>query len=431
MLTLAHRAMLGAASRPKPPVQIITLAGSGTSTDNANAVAVGADGSRVVVGYTGSPISAFVVKFDKDGMVLWQRRLSLASRCLATSVVIDAAGGVYIVGDGRVSGSIDTAYIAKFNASGALQWQRKLSTSFTVRAVACAIGGGGDLYCLLDAWGAKTFAVIVKYSSGGALQWQKAISHATNSLSVGSAASAMFVGTSDDIYLCGAHHITNPGDTWGLVVKCNSSGGVQAAFANRIESRSNVVAAVAVDSSGDIYTAGASSSIGVTKPCISRLNSSGAVQWCRWVSGDSALTRIVSVSVSADGLNVYAWGTTHLFNFLTADGSLVWQREISGPAAAGGGLYRMGAEPGFLHISSTLYGMPGTGTDALVAKLPDDGSGLGTYGSAITYSESALTSNVGSPSTATPTITDAAGSLTEAAGDMTDAAGTLTVTPYL
>ena len=75
--------------------------------------------------------------------------------------------------------------------------------------------------------------------------------------------------------------------------------------------------------------------------------------------------------------------------------------------------------------------MPSTGRDALTAKLPDDGSGLGTYGTVIVYSEPTLTSNVGSPTSATPTIADAAGSLTEAAGDMTDAAGPLTAIPYL
>lgn len=75
--------------------------------------------------------------------------------------------------------------------------------------------------------------------------------------------------------------------------------------------------------------------------------------------------------------------------------------------------------------------MPSTGTDALTTKLPIDGSGLGTYGGVIVYSESALTSVAGSPTTDTPTFTSTTATHTEAAGDMTDAAGTLTVTPYL
>jgi hypothetical protein len=58
----------------------------------------------------------------------------------------------------------------------------------------------------------------------------------------------------------------------------------------------------------------------------------------------------------------------------------------------------------------------GPDRDIFITKLPNDGSGTGTYGN-FTYAESSLT--------------DSAGSLTDSAGSLTDSAGSLTEgTPY-
>lgn len=427
MLTLAHRTMLGAASRPKPPVGLVTLRGAGTVGDSATATCVDSVGNRIVVGTSGSTLFGFVAKLDPDGALLWQRALSLGVTFGATCVAVDSSDAVYVVGSGRPSGTIQFAYVAKYNSSGVLQWQRKLSAAFAVVPSNVVIDSSGNAYLLIRTSDTKATALLIKYSGGGAIQWQRNISHATNSLD---AASGLALDASGNLYFAVQHTITLNSDTWGLVVKCGSTGSVSQVIARRIDAYSNYMYSVAVDASGNIYSAGATRTLSVVKPYVAKYNSSGTLQWMRYLSGDVNLQFLTAVELSSDGVHVYAQGLKYLFKFLASDGSLVWQRSLTGPASAGAGI-RLAHAGGFLYAASNLQSMPSTGTDALSAKLPDDGSGLGTYGSVIVYAESALTSNVGSPTSATPTITDAAGALTEAAGDMTDAAGSLTVTPYL
>ena len=431
MLTLAHRAMLGAASRPKPPVQLHTLRSAGTATDSATAVAVDGSGNRVIVGKTGSPQAGFVAKVDADGNLLWQRKLSLGEQAIANAVAVDGSGNVYVAAQGIPSGSISACYTIKFNSSGTLQWQRKLSTSYSAYGHGVVLDGSGDVYVLAWLNDTKQTALLAKYSSGGTIQWQRVVSHASQSLQ---AARGLSIDSGGNLYFAVSHVITASSDTWGLVVKCSSSGVVQSRYASRIGASFNLTYGTTVDASGNMYVCGQSNTSGVpgtVRPYVCKLNSSGALQWHRWFSGDTALSALSAVRLSDDETHVYAAGTKYLFKFLASDGSLVWQRSLTGPASAAAAFGMMAPADGFLYTASDLQSMPSTGTDALSAKLPDDGSGLGTYGTVIVYSESTLTSNVGSPSTATPTITDAAGSLTEAAGDMTDAAGTLTYTPYL
>lgn len=430
MLTLAHRAMLGAASRPKPPVSLFTLAGASTSSDIATGTLLDASGNRIVVGYYGSPPAGFVAKLDPDGALLWQRKLSLGVRCFANAGIVNSSGDIYVSGAGRASGTVDSSYIAKYNSSGALQWQRKLTSAVSSSLSSLAIDASGGVYALGSISGTQATALLVKYSAGGAIQWQRVVSHASNSLN---GARGLSIDASGNLYFGVEHTISAGSNSWNLVIKCNGSGVVQNCFGLRIGTTNNQVYGTALDASGNIYVSGETTTWGtpvVRRPFVCKLNSSGALQWHRYLTGDENLQALSALTLSSDGVHVYAAGAKYLFKFLSSDGSLVWQRSLTGPGSTTSG-DRMAHASGFLYTASALSSMPSTGMDALAAKLPDDGSGTGTYGSVIVYSESALTSNVGSPSTDTPTITDAAGSLTEAAGDMTDAAGTLTITPYL
>lgn len=427
MLTLAHRAMLGAASRPKPPVGLVTLAGASTSTDYGNATVLDSSGNRIVAGYSASPLTGFVAKLAEDGSLLWQRKVSLGISCFLNSAVVDSGGNIYAVGGGTPSGSISSGYVAKYNAAGTLLWQRKLTTTVSTNLTSCVLDSSGNLYVLGKISAAKETALLAKYSAGGTIQWQRVVSHATNSLQE---ANGLSIDSAGNLYFATHQVITANADTWGLVIKCGTTGSVSQVIARRIDAYGNLMYSTAVDSSGNIYAAGTTRTASVIKPHVAKYNSSGTLQWMRHISGDAALAFIAAITLSSDGVHVYASGTKYLFKFLASDGSLVWQRALTGPSNAVAGA-RISHASGFVYAASSLSSMPSTAQDALTAKLPDDGSGLSTYGSVIVYSESTLTSNVGSPSSATPTIADAAGTHTEAAGDMTDSAGTLTVTPYL
>lgn len=427
MLTLAHRSMLGAASRPKPPVQLITLAGPSTSDDYGQSVAVDSSGNRFAVGYYGSPQTGFLAKLNSVGELQWQRKLTLTLLARVLACAVDSSGNVFIGGFGYASGSLWSGYLAKYNASGVLQWQRKLTGTENIGFYSLAVDASGDVFALSGYADTKATVLMVKYSSGGTLQWQRVISHATNSIKT---PYGLSFDASGNVYFGALWEITAGSSEWPVIVKCNSSGVLQAAYGVRLTGTRGYMRSTAVDASGNIYFCGQAYNGATAVAFVGKLNSSGSVQWCRYFSGDASLQIANAVVLSADESSLFCAGTQYLFKLATADGALTWQRSVAGPASTSPGntLVHVG---GFLHAAESLNSMPSTGADALLVKLPDDGTGLGLYGSVIAYSEPTLTSNAGTTSTTSPTFSDAASSYTDAAGDMTDAAGTLTVTPYL
>jgi hypothetical protein len=423
MLTLAHRMMLGAASRPKNDARIITLAGPSSQLDLGVGIARDADGNLYLAGSGGSTRAGYIVKMGPGGAVVWQRKLSLAGYMDLLAVDVEAVtGAVYVCGQGRASGSVNAGYVAKFSTDGVLQWQRKISAAYTVKPNSVRIDASGNVFVLASMADTVSKTLIVKYSTGGVQQWQRVLSHATEGLV---SATNFVIDSSGNLLIADTRRV-GASDYWPTLIVCNSSGVIQSQVAVRMASNAaNYGWAVAVDDSGNMYLAGQTYVSASARAFVCKLNSAGVVQWLRYVTS-SALTRFFAVFVDGDG-RVYAVGSdSRVFVFQASDGALVWQREIKASTSMSAGSTAIHADAN-LHFYATFYTLSGD-TDAGAVSLPDSGEGTGTYGGVITYSESTDTTTAGSPTTATPAFTDAAGSLTEAAGDMTDAAGNLTAT---
>jgi hypothetical protein len=77
---------------------------------------------------SGATPNAFVAKFNSSGALQWQRRISGNSSFY--SVAIDASDNIYCAGVGRfVSADRDDAYLAKFDSTGALTYQRTIGNT--------------------------------------------------------------------------------------------------------------------------------------------------------------------------------------------------------------------------------------------------------------------------------------------------------------
>jgi hypothetical protein len=136
--------------------------------------------------------------------------------------------------------------------------------------------------------------------------------------------------------------------------------------------------AITTDSSDNIYVTGNWDNGSYNDILIAKYNSSGAIQWQRTLAGG----------------NGYDYGQA-----ITTDSSD--------------------------NIYVTGYWDNGPDYDILIAKLPNDGSGTGTYGN-FTYAESSLTDSAGSLTYSPATLTDSEGSLTDSEGSLTESAGSLT-----
>lgn len=167
---------------------------AGTWEDNLYAVTTDASGNIYTTGYyrnSSGGNNVCLTKHDSTGAITWQ--ISLADANAAASqidygygVVLDSAGNVYVAGSTKNTSNRNMCFLAKYNSSGTLQWQRQLidansATLINTYATSLVIDGSDNLYvsgrCNNTSAGAEGF--VAKYNSSGTIQWQRQIYEST------------------------------------------------------------------------------------------------------------------------------------------------------------------------------------------------------------------------------------------------------------
>lgn len=133
----------------------------GAGSERAVGVATDATGDAYVAGFTNGSFpgtggshgaaDAFLVKLGPDGSVLWARQFGSPAADFARGVALDATGNVLVGGDTRgalpgnppAAGAGD-AFVAKFDASGDLDWMREFGGPGGERVGGIAVDAQGD-----------------------------------------------------------------------------------------------------------------------------------------------------------------------------------------------------------------------------------------------------------------------------------------------
>ena len=410
---------------------IANLGGALADTSGAyRSVGVDPGGNIYVAGQTASSGAGgsdlVVAKYNHAGTLQWQRVLGGTSDDYARGIAVDESGNIYIAGAAASigSGGFDLL-VAKYNTSGALQWQRILGGASADYGYGVALSGSG-VYVSGESSSQGSGAndiLVVKYDSNGALQWQRVLGGAASEVGYGCAASA-----SDELYVAGSSG--SSGSINAVLAKVAANGSFT--WARELAGAGvDFAYGASIDSSGNIYVAGTTDTSGGSgyNALLAKFDSSGVLLWQRTLGGSGG---DYFQQPFVHGSSVYVIGRSDsqgsgladlLIARYTSTGTLEWQRVLGGTAFDGGVGLAIDSS-GAMVISGTSASSGQGGNDLLIARLPGDGSKTGVYG-AYTYAASTLTGSTSSLPAQSPSLVANNATLTSGAGSLTEAAGSL------
>lgn len=289
-----------------------TLFGSPGAETYANAIAVGASDTPVVVGQTAGNLDdqlkmgisdAFITKFSVLGTKYWTRQLGVANaNTTATRTFVDANDNYYMTGattgalDGQTINNSMNAFVTKYNTNGEKQWTRIFSPV-----------GGGAIFGPL----------------GGAIS------------------TGVAVDTSGNIYITGVSGGSIDGQVLSgtmdaFIVKYNSVGEKQWTRLLGLINCETVGSGIAVDGNGDIYITGRSSAIFDTNfhnPWftffLAKYNSEGQKQWVKQQTSVGGYFDMGGSDIAIDASNnIYVAGSGDVL-ILTSSPSSRWSAFVS------------------------------------------------------------------------------------------------------
>ncbi len=278
----------------------------------ANSMATDQNGNVYVTGTNGYMLT---IKYNSSGVQKWVKT-SLPG--VSKSVITDASGNVYVTGGG--GNGTDNVTI-KYDSLGVQHWLQNFGTTFSDMSHSIAVDLSGNVYSSGRTWAAfGSWYNTVKYNSSGVQQWNQSYNYVTPYGFSSDWANSVAVDGSGNVYTAGG--------TWNgtsrdfVLIKYNAFGSQQwIQTYNGPGNDFDMVNAIGIDGSGNIYVTGMSKGIGTAEDFATiKYNSFGAVQWIERYNGPgSGEDKTTSISVSSGGNVVVtgrSWNGTN-FDFAT------------------------------------------------------------------------------------------------------------------
>jgi hypothetical protein len=300
----------------------------------------------------------YVVKLSAAGAHVWSTYLGGTDDDMGDGITVDLSGNIYATGytysPGWVSGGWDTtldgtsdAYVVKLSTAGAHIWSTYLGGTGIETGDGIAVDSSGNVYATGDttssSWASGGWdisydgsgfsdAYVVKLSAAGAHVWSTYLG-GTNSNDTGY---GIAVDSSGNVYASGytesSGWVSGGWDTIldgigdGYVVKLSTAGAhIWSTYLGGMAEDSSKK--IAVDSNGDAYVTGWTTSSGWVSGgwdtsynggddgCVVKLSAAGSHLWSSYLGGTSNDTGY-GIAVDSSG-NVYASGYTSSSNWVS------------------------------------------------------------------------------------------------------------------
>src|SRR4030095_16213530 len=319
--------------------------GPGNSMDEAFAVACDASGNIYVTGSStgsGTNLDYATVKYNASGQQQWAARYNGPANLIdrANAVTVDGAGNVYVTGVSAGTTTLSDYATIKYNSAGQEQWAVRYNgpVSGIDEAFSIALDGSGNVYVTGQSLSGTNYDfATVKYNASGQLQWAMRYNSPQNSIDN---AAVVRVDGSGNVYVTGASTGSGSGLDY-VTIKYNTGGQEQWAVRyNGTNNANDVPAGLGVDSSGNVYVTGGSSSLNSSNDYVTiKYNSSGQLQWTARYNGTGNDNDVAFGLADSSAGNVYVTGSsiglgsatdyaTVMFN---SSGQLQWVARYNGP----------------------------------------------------------------------------------------------------
>jgi hypothetical protein len=412
---------LGVVGSSKLPLSPYWIAIYGSETNVSNpygyeapqGMSVDQSGNSYIAGFgypdygSSSDPVGLLAKQNPMGELLLQKSFGIASatECHLFGVDADSSENIYI--HGRAGGRVGTSstfwnyyFVAKLNQqSNSISWQKQIGDGTAAGSYSGFhhnnndIDQSGNFYTsVFKKEGAVSEYYITKFSSAGSASWVKKLASTEygffDKLKVDNSGNVF---TGYDVALSGSFS-----EARAMITKLDSSGTLQWAKKLNMTSTSQYSSLLGMspDNSGGVSIAGYGydNSNSEIYGFVTRFSSSGTTVWSRKIL--NALAR--DVSVGSDG-SVYVYGDDRspgsskmLLMKFSSLGTLIWQRDISGLGAGQVSSIEVDSNNDIFISFAYFNSDSGSKTGMVTLKLPSDGSLTGTHGGILTYSPSAL-----------------------------------------